>query len=108
MKRQLFILGILINVMFYSCSAVSRTRHVVCKKNDYMHGGRYKLSPWKTIQFKLYFKNSRTATDGNIHIYKSKHVSCTSGVTVRNFISKSCTNWNFSRRKTLQYRMYCK
>ena len=107
MKRQFFILGILINIIFYSCSAVSRTKHISCK-DDRDISGRYKLSPWQTIEFKLHFKNGRSSLDGNVHVSHSRSVSCTYGHSSSGrFISKSCTNWHFTRRHTLKYRMRC-
>ena len=107
MKIQFFTLGILINIIFYSCSAVSSVKHVVCR-NDNDITGKYKLSPWKTVEFKVHFKNDRSSVDGNVHVSHSRNVSCTYGFATFKYISKSCTNWHFIRGQTLKYRMRCK
>ena len=107
MKIQFFTLGVLISIIFYSCSAVSRTKHFSCR-NDNDITGKYKLSPWKTIHFKVHFKNSRPSFVGNIHVSHPKSVSCTFIYSGGSFLSKSCTNWSFSRHKTLKYKMSCK
>ena len=73
MKRQFFILGILINTIFYSCSAVSSVKSTLSCRNDNNMYGRYKLSPWKTVEFRLYFKNGREATHGNVHVAHPKN-----------------------------------
>ena len=99
-------MGILINVIFYSCSAVSRTKHMTCKNDRDIHG-IHKLSPWKTIEFKVYFKNGLKTEHGYVHIKHSKSVSCTDGQEFFDFKTKSCANWSFRRRKTLRYKVVC-
>ena len=109
MKTQYFTLSILIYIIFYfySCSAVSRTKHITCKERNYHINGKHKLSPWKTIRFKVHFKHRRRIP-GVIHIAHSKYVSCTLTYNDGLFLTKSCTNWSFARRKTLKYRIKCR
>ena len=107
MKIQLVTLVILINMLFYSCSAVSRLKSFSCRNDDYIYG-RYKLSPWKTVEFRLYFKNHRpAASDGAIDVTHPKSVSCTWLFGHRQMLTRSCTNWSFRHHKTLKYRMQC-
>ena len=106
MKIQFFTVGFLINIIFYSCSAASHVKRVVCRNDNDIYG-RYKLASWRTVEFRLYLKNGRTVTSGNIHVSRSKNVSCTWPYSGRKYISKSCTNWNFSRRRTFSYTMRC-
>ena len=107
MKIQCFTLSILIYIIFYSCSAVSSVKNVSCRNDDDVYG-KYRLPPWQTVEFRLYFKNGRSATDGNIRISTSRIVSCTFVFGGDKMITKSCTNWHFTRRQTLKYKMRCK
>ena len=109
MKKQSLTLGILISIVFYSCSATSVVRRFYCKTASDIHG-TYKLSPWKTIHFYTYMQHGYTARRGNIHVSHSKSVSCTVtfGTGTSKTMRKSCTNWAFARRKTLRYRIVCK
>ena len=104
LKIPFFTLGILINVLFYSCSAVSRIKHVTCRTGDRHIYGNYKLSPWKTIEFRLHFKRRKPK---GLYLNPSKGVTCTGSLTTRKYITKSCTNWHFSRRKKIKFRMDC-
>ena len=105
MKRQLLIWGILINVIFYSCSAVSTRRHIFCYNGLDVHGS-YKLSAWKTVELKTHYRNHLKPSDGWVHVSHSKSVSCTGDYNFRKIKTKSCTNWSL-HRKTIRYRVVC-
>ena len=49
------------------------------------------------------------AINGDIHITHSRSVSCTLLFGHGDkMITKSCTNWHFTRHETLKYRLDCK
>ena len=105
MKRQLLILGILINVIFYSCSAVSTRRHIFCYNGLDIHGS-YKLSAWKTVELKTHYRNRLDPTNGWVNVRHSKSVTCTGDWDFENIKTKSCTNWSLLR-KTIRYKVVC-
>ena len=108
MKKQFFTLGILISIIFYSCSATSAVKRFRCYNYSDIHGN-YKLRPWKTIHFYAYLKHGYSASSADIHVSYSKSVSCTNtfGTGKSKTMRKSCTNWSFRRSKTLRYKIVC-
>ena len=75
MKRQFFTLDILIYIILYSCSAVSSKKYIVCRKGDNYITENYRLSPWKTVEFKAYFKNGYLPLIGSASMSYSRSVT---------------------------------